>query len=111
MKSSEVKFQNHFKLDVPFKDIIIFESELEKYGIQYYYEENEPFISDGVKYFLLDSDREKIDQLLLRNDLIASTETIHVSDYREERKIQKLYLKTLLIAVLIILIVSIIVSL
>ena len=111
MKSNEVKFKNHFKLGISFKDIIIFESELEKYGIKYYCEENEPFISDGVKYFLLDKDREIINQIMLRNDLIASTETIHVSDYREERKIQKLYLKAAILVVIIILLVSFIVSL
>jgi hypothetical protein len=111
MKTTDVKFQNHFKLEVPFKDIIIFESELEKAAIDYYFEEHEPFISDGVKYFLLDRDREKIDQILLKNELIAGTETISVLDYRVNAKIQKLYLITALIVIGLLFLVSFIVSL
>lgn len=111
MKTNDVKFQNHFKLEVPFKDIIIFESELEKFNIDYYFEEHEPFISDGVKYFLLDRDREKIDQIILKNELIASTETISVLDYRDQVKIQKLYLKTAVVVIVLLLLVSFIVSL
>jgi len=106
MKDIEVKFQEHFKLEVPFKNMIVFESELQRSGIKYYCEENEPFISDGIRYFLLDNDREKIDSILIKNGIIAGTETINVVDYRDNQKIQKAYLIVSLIVIGLILIVS-----
>lgn len=107
--SAEVKFQNHFKLNVLFKDYILFENLLLENNIDFYHNSNENSdISDGTLFFLLDKDRVIIDQLLVDNEIIASTETILMSDYREERKVQKfhflVYLIIILILVLIILI-------
>ena len=107
--SVEVKFQDHFKLNVLFKDYILFENLLLENNIDFYHNSNENSdISDGTLFFLLDKDRTIIDQLLIDNEIIASTETILMSDYREERKVQKIhflvYLIIILILVLIILI-------
>ncbi len=107
--SPEVKFQNHFKLNVLFKDYILFENLLLENNIDFYHNSNENSdISDGTLFFLLDKDRVIIDKLLIENEIIASTETILMSDYRQERKVQKfhflVYLLVILILVLIILI-------
>ena len=107
--SIEVKFQEHFKLNVLFKDYILFENLLLENNIDYYCNINENSdISDGTRFFLLDKDRIIIYQLLMDNEIIASTETILFSDYRQERKIQKfhflVYSIVILILVLIILI-------
>lgn len=107
--SIDVKFQEHFKLNVLFKDYILFENLLLENNIDFYHNSNENSdISDGTCFFLLDKDRIIIDQLLIDNKIIASTETILMSDYREERKVQKfhflVYLIIILILVLIILI-------
>ncbi|RAK20628.1 hypothetical protein B0I03_10747 [Flavobacterium aquaticum] len=108
--SAEVKFQEHFKLNVLFKDYILFENLLLEYNIDYYHNNNENSdISDGTRFFLLDKDRAIIDQLLIDNEIIASTETIMISDYREERKVQKFHFLVYLFVVgLIILIIFII---
>jgi len=107
--SPKVKFQDHFKLNILFKDYILFENLLLENNIDFYHNSNENSdISDGTLFFLLDKDRTIIDQLLIDNEIIASTETILMSDYREERKVQKIhflvYLIIILILVLIILI-------
>ncbi|UGS21985.1 hypothetical protein [Flavobacterium cyclinae] len=104
--SAEVKFQNHFKLNVLFKDYILFENLLLENNIDFYHNSNENSdISDGTLFFLLDKDRVIIDKLLIDNEIIASTETILMSDYREERKVQKLHLSVYLIIILILVII------
>ena len=107
--SAEVKFQDHFKLNVLFKDYILFENLLLENNIDYHHNSNENSdISDGTLFFLLDKDRVIIGKLIIDNEIIASTETILISDYREEKKVQKfhflVYLLVILILVLIILI-------
>ena len=108
--SIDVKFQEHFKLNVLFKDYILFENLLLENNIDYYHNSNENSdISDGTSFFLLDKDRIVIDKLLIDNEIIASTETIMISDYREERKVQKFhFLVYLLVVGLLILIIFII---
>lgn len=107
--SPKVKFQDHFKLNILFKDYILFENLLLENNIDFYHNSNENSdISDGTLFFLLDKDRIVIDKILIDNEIIASTETIMISDFREERKVQKfhflVYLIIILILVLIILI-------
>ena len=107
--SPKVKFQDHFKLNILFKDYILFENLLLENNIDFYHNSNENSdISDGTLFFLLDKDRIVIDKILINNEIIASTETIMISDFREERKVQKfhflVYLIIILILVLIILI-------
>ena len=108
--SAEGKFQDHFKLNVLFKDYILFENLLLENNIDYYHNSNENSdISDGTYFFLLDKDRIIIDQLLIDNEIIASTETIMISDYRVEKKVQKFhFLVYLLVVGLLILIIFVI---
>ena len=108
--SPKVKFQEHFKLNVLFKDYILFENLLLENNIDYYHNSNENSdISDGTYFFLLDKDRIIIDQLLIDNEIIASTETIMISDYRVEKKVQKFhFLVYLLVVGLLILIIFVI---
>ena len=108
--SAEVKFQDHFKLNVLFKDYILFENLLLENNIDYYHNSNENSdISNGTYFFLLDKDRIIIDQLLIDNEIIASTETIMISDYRVEKKVQKFhFLVYLLVVGLLILIIFVI---
>lgn len=90
--SAEVKFQEHFKLNVLFKDYILFENLLLENNIDFYHSNNENSdISDGTLFFLLDKDRVIINKLLIDNEIIASTETIMISDYRVEKKVQKFH--------------------
>lgn len=104
--SVKVKFQNHFKLYILFKDKILFENELIKRDIEYYEDfENQPG-GDNVRYFLLDKNREIIDLILKENEIIGSIETLPIMDFRQERKIQYLYLKfAFLVAVIMVLII------
>ena len=107
--SIEVKFQEHFKLNVLFKDYIFFENLLFENNIDYYYNINENSdISDGTRFFLLDKDRIIIDQLLMDNEIIASTETILFSDYKEERKVRKFQVLTFIVVIVILVVIILI---
>lgn len=97
-KNGIIKFQDHFKLYVLFKDKIIFEDLLYKNDIKFYNDSNE-VLNDSCRYFLLNKDRNKIDKLLIINEIIASTETIPSYDYRENGKVQKLFFLVALIVV------------
>lgn len=90
----EILFKSHFKIYVLPKDKITFESELEKQKVEYYCDiENQPMFENGIRYFIQDVDRIKLDKIFVENEIIAHTETIQISDYRDEKKAQKLYLK------------------
>ena len=94
INNSEILFENHLKIYVLLKDKIIFESELEKQDIEYYYDvENQPMLENGIRYFIRNIDRNKIDKIFKENQIIAQTETIQISDYRDEKKAMKMQLK------------------
>ena len=82
------------KIYVMLKDKIVFENELEKQNIEYYCEiENQPMFESGIRYSILDEDRNKIDKIFRENEIITETETIQVSDYRDGKKVIKMQLK------------------
>ena len=90
----QILFKNHTKIYVLLKDKIVFEKELEKQNIEYYCEiENQPMFENGIRYLILDEDRNKIDKIFRENEIIAETETIQVSDYRDGKKVIKMQLK------------------
>jgi hypothetical protein len=105
----EVKFQEHYKLYILFKDYIIFEQLLIEKSIDYYYNLNENTnISNGIRFFILGKDKFVIDYLLIENQIIASTETILISDYRDEEKTQKFQIFTYLMVLLLIIFIVIV---
>jgi hypothetical protein len=109
INNHEILFKNHFKIYVLPKDKIIFESELEKHDVEYYCDiENQPMFENGIRYFIQDFDRKKLDKIFIENEIIAHTETIQISDYRDEKKAQKLYLKAVGIVIVIMILIMII---
>jgi hypothetical protein len=97
MDNIDIKFQKHFKLNILFKDKILFENVLIENNIPFYKND----LTNESLYFVLDKDRIKIDNLLIKNEIIASTETIPNYDFGEQKKVQKLYFIIALILVLI----------
>ncbi|KIA94690.1 hypothetical protein OA93_19585 [Flavobacterium sp. KMS] len=94
IENAEILFENHFKIYVLFKDKIVFESELEKKNIKYYCDiENQLNLGSGIRYFINENNRVKVDIIFKENKIIAHTETIMVSDYRDGRKATALYFK------------------
>jgi hypothetical protein len=65
----------------------------------------------GIRYFIKNDDRIKIDKIFIENEIIANTETIQTSDYRDEKKIQKVYLKVGVVVIVIMLLIMLIESL
>lgn len=107
MNSISVKFENHFKLYIPFRDKIIFESELINNNIEFYFEENQQNINISLKYFFKDKDASEIDKIIRENQIISSIDN-QIFDYKEEQKIQKLYLIVAIATILIILLASLV---
>ena len=88
----DIKHKRHYKLYVLLKDKIIFESELQKSGIKYYTDLNEQLSIDGeIRYFLLDSDMENVDRIVIENGIVANTESNLISDFSDGKKVMKLY--------------------
>ncbi|WP_445710594.1 hypothetical protein [Flavobacterium sp.] len=88
----KILFKKHFKIYVLPKDKIKFESEIVKQRVEYYCDiENQSMFENGIRYFIQDIDRIKLDEIFIKNEIIAHTETIFISDYRDEKKIQKMY--------------------
>lgn len=105
----DIKLKEHYKLYVLLKDKIIFESELQKKGIKYYTDINEqPSIDGGIRYFLLDSDMDSIDQIVIENGIVANTESHLISDFRNEKKVMKLYITVIGAVIGIILLIALI---
>jgi len=112
VNTPKILFENNVKIYVLPKDKIIFESELGKQNIEYYCDiENQPMFESGIRYFIKNDDRIKIDKIFIENEIITNTETIQTSDYRDEKKIQKVYLKVAVIVIGIMLLIMLIESL
>ena len=105
----DIKLKEHYKLYVLLKDKIIFESELYKNGIKYYADINEQTsIDGGIRYFLLDSDMQNVDRIITENGIVANTESHLISDFRDEKKIMKLYVTVAAAVIGIIILIAII---
>jgi len=105
----QVKYNEHYKLYVLLKDYILFEHLLIENEIDYYYDivENSN-VSSGIRFFIQDKDRVIVDELLIKNEIIASTETIPIIDYRDGNKVYKFQLYTYLIVIAIVLLIILI---
>lgn len=100
----DIRLKNHYKLYVLLKDKLIFESELQKNGIKYYYDiDEQPFIDSGIRYFLLDSDRKTVDRILISNSIIATIESLPITDYKDNKKMMKIFLLIALMIIAVIL--------
>ena len=109
INNPKILFKNHFKIYVLPKDKIIFESELEKQNVEYYCDiENQPMFEHGIRYFIQDFDRKKLDKIFIENEIIAHTDTIQISDYRDVKKAQKLYFRAVGIVIGIMILIMII---
>lgn len=103
----DIRLKNHYKLYVLLKDKLIFESELQKSGIKYYYDiDEQPFIDSGIRCFLLDSDRKIVDRILISNSIIATIESLPITDYKDNKKMMKIFLFIALIIIAIILFIN-----
>jgi hypothetical protein len=94
MNNPKILFLNHTKLYILLKDKITFESEMEKRNVDYYCDlKNLTTLENGNRYLIQNIDRIKVDGILIENGIIAETETIQVSDYRDGKKAMNIYLK------------------
>lgn len=92
-----IKLRNHFKLSIALKDKIVFEAELNKNEIPFYVDDNPVF---PTRYFLLDEDRDRIDDIIKITGIIASTDTIPMTDYADSKKVYKIYLYVVIVVVI-----------
>ncbi|OGS74624.1 MAG: hypothetical protein A3G95_09180 [Flavobacteria bacterium RIFCSPLOWO2_12_FULL_31_7] len=112
INTPKILFEDNLKIYVLPKDRIIFENELEKQNVEYYCDiENQPMFESGIRYFIKNEDRIKIDRIFIENQIIANIETIQTSDYRDEKKIQKVYLRVAGVVIGIMLLIMLIESL
>lgn len=89
--------ENNFKLYIQFKDNIIFEDELINKDINYYRDEKS--ITD-FRYFFMSKDSEIIDLILKSNNIIANIESLPIQEFKQEKKVQLIYLKVAIIVII-----------
>lgn len=92
-----IKHQNHFKLTILFKDKVSFEAELYENNIPFYVDNNS---IEYTRYFFLDIDRGRIDEVLIKTGIVAKTDTIVMTDYSDAYKIYKVYLYIAMVVIL-----------
>ena len=105
INTSYIKYQDHFKLHVLFKDIIVFESELDKNNISFYKETVQ--VGSTTAYFLEDKDRIAINKLLIENGIVASTDIISLTDYTDAKKANRIYFYVACAVILMILLLTV----
>ncbi|CAM4266236.1 hypothetical protein [Flavobacterium terrigena] len=98
---SEIK-ENYYHIYVLLKDRIRFESQLINKQISFYSDENQM----KLRYYLLEKDKVEIDKILIENEIIANYETNEIIDYRDNIKIQKVYIYIVIVIILLILIID-----
>lgn len=99
----EIKYQDHYKLHIEFKDNIIFENELLKNNINYYRDEESIAV---FRYYFLDKDTIQIDKTLQENNIVASIESLPIQDFKTEKKFQLIYFKIVIVVIIILLIIE-----
>lgn len=108
MNTIEVKFHDHYKLYVLLEDSYSFEEKLIENHIPYYLDDlGQPnFHHEGLRFFLRDADREKINQIVIENNISSSTETIR-SFVEKSAELNTLYLKVAIIVIVLLSLISI----
>ena len=92
-----IRLKDSYKLYIPFKDKILFESILEENGISYYTNiDEQPDIDGGLRYFLLSSDKVEIEKLIAANQIISSNESNIMLDFKDYRKLFKVFIIALI---------------
>lgn len=100
MNTSEVLYKDHYKLYVEIENIVSFESLLISNQIDFHSDsEQQTLLGNQTRYFLLTSDREKVDRLIIEHSIQASTEAIP-SQFKKDRRALKLFYTAILIVVL-----------
>lgn len=109
MNKVSIKFENHFKLYIPFRDKIIFKSELINNNIDFYFDQNQPDINVSIRYFFKDADAIKIDKIICENQIVSNIEN-QIVDYKEGQKIQKLYITVVISTILVFILICVVSS-
>ncbi|RWX00803.1 hypothetical protein [Flavobacterium cerinum] len=86
-----IKNKDHFVLFVELKDKIVFDSELSKNNIPYHIDDNQSNLENSIRYFFLDENQTLVDKIVIDNGIIASTGSIRIRDYNDQKKVVKLY--------------------
>ena len=99
-----IRFSPHYKLYVQQRDQLVFESILQENNIDFFSNiKEQAFLDTGIRYFLLEADRSKIDALLIKHQIIAQIESNNMPDFTSHKKIMKIYYLIAMIVVLLML--------
>lgn len=93
MKDSfNIKNDDHFKLWIELKDKIIFEDLLIKNSIPFHIDENQSTLGSNIRYFFPDEYKVAVDAIVKSIQIPSSTDTIHVYNPSDSKRIYKIYL-------------------
>lgn len=103
MINNEINLQKYFKIDIPLKNHIVFESEVNQRGLEYK-KVKETQLTSNISYFILKTDFKIIDKILIENDIVAYTNISNYNDSSDTRKFIKICLITAVLIIIIILV-------
>jgi hypothetical protein len=104
--SRNITNKDHFKLYILFKDTIVFENELQKRELDYLCDPMETMANNLKRYYVLEKDKGIINSIIIKHGIVASTETINMTDYSDAKQANKLFLVVGVIAILLFAIVA-----
>jgi len=102
---NEIK-ESYYHIYILLKDKIRFESELIKQQISFHTDENQVQSDNFFRYYLFEKDKNTIEKILIENEIIANDETNDIIDYRDNVKINKVYIYIVIAIILLILIID-----
>lgn len=102
---NEIK-ESYYHIYILLKDKIRFESELMNQNISFHSDKNQVQSANSFRYYLLEKDKTVIEKILAENEIIANDETSGIIDYRDNIKVQKVYIYIVIAIILLILIID-----
>ena len=97
----DINKEEHFKLYILSEHRFTFESELNKRGIDFYSDaEEQVFSSHSIRYYLKNSDREQIDQIIVNSKIDSVLDTISGQSNKHAERVWHISIMMLALAAL-----------
>jgi hypothetical protein len=89
-----IKSENHFKVEIRFKDTAVFENELNEKKVDFFSDYKNESTSDSlIQYFLLRKDKAAVDAFLQSNEIVVNSKMLQFENLNKERNFTRIYLR------------------
>lgn len=93
-RTFRVRFRNHFKVDIRFKDTVKFENELNDRGLDFYVDYQSESPSGAlIEYYILQKDKTVVSEFLQENEIAVNADAVQFTSLNLQPNFMSLYLK------------------